>query len=118
MDYKIVYDPKVKLTLEEIYHYIFTNFKSKQAAQNKIEKIIKSISALKIFPEAGFDADEKFGVAINSKYKTRGLTLKKDYIALYTIDYDNKIILITYLLATKSDYMKLFKKGIEIETKF
>lgn len=110
MDYKIVYDPKVKVTLGEIYNYILTNFKSKQAAQSKIDNIIKSISALKMFPEAGFDADEKFGVEINAKYKTRGLTLKKDYIALYTIDYDSKIILITYLLATKSDYMKLFKK--------
>ncbi|HEN7405675.1 type II toxin-antitoxin system RelE/ParE family toxin [Streptococcus sp. 19428wC2_LYSM12] len=109
MDYKITYDPKVIRTLEEIYNYILEHFQSEQAAQKKINSIIENISSLKTFPEAGFNADEKFGLLIDSKYKTRGLTLKKDYIALYTVDHENKVILITYLLATKSDYMKLFK---------
>ena len=30
-----------------------------------------------MFPEAGFDADEKFGKVIDSNNKTRGITLKK-----------------------------------------
>jgi len=30
-----------------------------------------------MFPEFGFDADEKFGKVIDSNNKTRGITLKK-----------------------------------------
>ena len=72
-----------------------------------IVNIRKDINRLEIFPQAGFDADEKFGKRLDPHYQTRGLTLSKDYIVLYTIVEDT--VRLAYLLPSKSDYMKLFK---------
>lgn len=105
--YKIIYAPKVFDTLDEIYNYIANEIGSVESAKKKIVSIRNDIQRLEIFPEGGFDADEKFGHRSDPKYKTRGLTLSKDYIVLYNILEDT--VRIAYLLATKSDYMKLFK---------
>lgn len=107
--YEIRYSSQVAQTLLEIRDYIFEISKSENIADKNIEKIVKGIEVLKLFPEAGFDADEKFGKKIDAKRSIRGITLKKNYIALYDIDDKNFVVNIRYLLATKSDYMKLFK---------
>lgn len=105
--YKIIYAPRVFEALDEIYDYIVSEFNSEQSAKRKIASIRKDIERLEVFPEGGFDADEKFGLSLDPKYKTRGLTLSRDYIVLYTIIDDT--VRVSYLLSTKSDYMKLFK---------
>ena len=110
MDYKIAYDIQVEKQLDDSYNYILEHFQSEQSAKNTIAEILKNISILKVFPEAGFDADQRFGRALHPVFKTRGLPLKRDYIALYIIDEEQKTVLVTYLLPTKSDYMKLFGK--------
>ena len=109
MAYKIVYDARVLQELENIYRYILERFKSESSARRRVEELMDTISALAIFPEAGFDADEKFDRKIHPKYKNRGLTLRKDYIALYFVDYERETIVLTYLLPTRNDYIKLFK---------
>ncbi|MBF8970846.1 hypothetical protein I1A59_07715 [Streptococcus mitis] len=72
------------------------------------EYIITKISALGIFPEVGFDADENFQKNLDKFHKTRGLTIGKEYIALYFVDDDKKNVVITHILSTRSDYLKLF----------
>lgn len=62
-----------------------------------------------MFPESGFDADEKFGKVIDSNNKRRDITLKRDYIVLYFIDDNQRRVVVTNLFSTKSDYVKLFK---------
>lgn len=105
--YKIIYAPRVFDTLDEIYNYIANELGSVESARKKIANIRKDIERLEVFPEGGFDADEKFGKRLDPNYQTRGLTLRKDYIVLYNIFEDT--VRIAYLLATRSDYMKLFK---------
>lgn len=107
--YEIRYSPRVASSLMEIKNYILEISKSETIANKNIDKIVKGIEILKVFPKAGFNADEKFGKQIDPSKIIRGITLKKDYIALYDIDDENLIVNIRYLLATKSDYMKLFK---------
>lgn len=107
--YDIRYSPRVVRTLMEIKEYILEISKSENIANNNIDKLVKGIELLKLFPEAGFNADEKFGKKIDPDKTIRGFTLKKNYIALYDIDDGNLVVNIRYLLATKSDYMKLFK---------
>ncbi|WP_159560388.1 type II toxin-antitoxin system RelE/ParE family toxin [Streptococcus halichoeri] len=107
--YDIRYSPIVARTLMEIKKYSLEMSKSESIANKNIDKIVKGIEVLKLFPEAGFNADEKFGKKIDPHKTMRGITLKKDYIALYDIDDENPIVNVRYLLATKSDYMKLFK---------
>ena len=110
MDYKryrILYNPRVIDSLDKIYQYIAEEIGSVEAARRKVANIRKDINRLEIFPQAGFDADEKFGKKLDPRYQTRGLTLSKDYIVLYTIVEDT--VRLAYLLPSKSDYMKLFK---------
>lgn len=108
MDYKIQYSDKALDTLVEIKEYIINNFHSEQSALKTINSIITKISALEIFPEVGFDADEKFQKPLDKLHKTRGLTIGKEYIALYFVDDDKKNVVITHILSTRSDYLKLF----------
>ncbi|HEL1549972.1 TPA: type II toxin-antitoxin system mRNA interferase toxin, RelE/StbE family [Streptococcus suis] len=110
MDYKkyrIIYASRVFDTLDEIYNYIANELGSVESARKKVASIREDMKRLEIFPEGGFDADEKFGKKLDSKYKTRGLTLSKDYIVLYNIFKDT--VRVVHLLPTRSDYMKLFK---------
>jgi hypothetical protein len=70
---------------------------------------MQKISALEIFPEVGFDVDERFGKTLDKRHKTRGLTIGKDYIALYFVNDEKKEVVITHIVSTRSDYVKLFK---------
>ena len=97
-EYKIVLSPNVENSLDGIYDYIADHF-SEEYANNRVNEILDGIDTLKIFPEEGFNADEKFERKIDPK----------DYLVLYNIDEDNSVVKIAYLFSTKSDYMKLFK---------
>ena len=45
----------------------------------------------------------------DKRHKTRGLTIGKDYIALYFVNDEKKEVVITHIVSTRSDYVKLFK---------
>lgn len=109
MDYKVIYYTGALETLVEIKEYIINNFKSETSAKEVVDNIMQKISALEIFPEVGFDADERFGKTLDKRHKTRGLTIGKDYIALYFVNDEKKEVIITHIVSTRSDYVKLFK---------
>ncbi|MEY8435394.1 type II toxin-antitoxin system RelE/ParE family toxin [Streptococcus hyointestinalis] len=109
MDYKVSYNTGALEALVEIKEYIINNFKSETSAKKVVDNIMQKISALEIFPEVGFDADERFGKTLDKRHKTRGLTIGKDYIALYFVDDEKKEVIITHIVSTRSDYVKLFK---------
>lgn len=109
MDYKVSYNTGALEALVEIKEYIINNFKSETSAKKVVDNIMQKISALEIFPEVGFDADERFGKALDKRHKTRGLTIGKDYIALYFVNDGKKEVIITHIVSTRSDYVKLFK---------
>ena len=105
--YKLIYSQRVIDTLDDIYNYIVNELGSTVNAKKKIASIRKDLQRLEFFPEGGFDADEKFGKRLDPKYKTKGLTLSKDYITLYNIFEDE--VRIAYLLPIRSNYMDLFR---------
>ena len=107
--YEIILTPRVEQKLLEIQSYITEHF-SEFSAEKRITEIVEGISVLEIFPEGGFNADERYGREFDSRFLTRGLTLKKDYIALYFIDEINKKVVVTHLSSTKENPIKLFKK--------
>ncbi|HEP1883982.1 TPA: type II toxin-antitoxin system RelE/ParE family toxin [Streptococcus pyogenes] len=111
MDYKkyqIIYAPDVLEKLKEIRDYISQNYSS-TSGERKMEQIISDIEKLEVFPEVGFDADEKYGSKISHYHSTKGYTLSKNYIVLYHIEGEENRVVIDYLLPTQSDYIKLFK---------
>ena len=78
MAYKVILSTEVSQAIDSIHNYISTVLLSPQSAKNTVAKILDGLKSLNTFPEAGFDADEKIGLKINSKYPTRG----KIYLAL------------------------------------
>ena len=85
MAYKVIASKEVKEAIDNIHDYIATVLLSPQSAKNTVAKILDSLKSLEIFPEAGFDADEKIGVKINSKYPSRGKIIDQ-YVLLYFIE--------------------------------
>lgn len=109
MAYKLIYHDSVVTKLEEIYQYILDTFQSEQSAKKKVSDLYANMEILKTFPEAGFCADEKFGKVIDKRHLTRGVALGRDYIALYFIDKEAMTVVVTHLLPTRTDYLKIFR---------
>ncbi|HFI0401772.1 TPA: type II toxin-antitoxin system RelE/ParE family toxin [Streptococcus suis] len=107
--YKLKYAPQVIAELKSIKAYILELSQSENIANKRIDDIFQGMQTLRTFPEAGFNADEKYGQKFSEDVTTRGMTLKKDYLVLYDIDEENSCVNVRYLFSTKSDYMKLFK---------
>ena len=72
MAYKVIISTEVSQAIDSIHNYISTVLLSPQSAKNTVAKILDGLKSLETFPEAGFDADEKIELKINSKYPTRG----------------------------------------------
>ena len=109
MAYKVIASKEVKEAIDNIHDYIATVLLSPQSAKNTVAKILDSLKSLEIFPEAGFDADEKIGVKINSKYPSRGKIIDQ-YVLLYFIDQKRNTVFLSHLFHTKSDYVTLLQK--------
>ncbi len=107
-EYQVTILPIVLKKINDIFSYIKTNF-SEEHAQNRVNLIFETLKELAIFPERGFNADDKFQKKIDNRYTTRGITIKKEYIALYFIDDTRDEVVVTHLLPSRSDYIKLLK---------
>lgn len=107
MDYNIILLPNVEEKIFSIKSYISLNF-SEELGNKVANDIFSGISILKIFPEAGFDADLKYR-KFDPQHKTRGITIMKKYIALYYIVEDDKKVVVTKLFSVKENPIKLFK---------
>lgn len=83
MAYKVIVSKEVEEAIDNIHDYIATVLLSPQFAKNTVAKILDSLKSLEIFLEAWFDADEKIGVKINSKYPSRGKIIDQ-YVWLLT----------------------------------
>ena len=83
--YEIVFQSNMIPKLDEIYDYIARMLSAPITVKKKIKEIRDSISILKMFPEASFDVDEKFGKIIDSNNKRRDNTLKRGCIVFYIL---------------------------------
>lgn len=104
--YSVVLAPAVENELAAIYGYFSENF-SEEVAKRRLTMIVEALESLQIFPERGFNADNRFGKHIDPPHLTRGYVIGKDYIALYRVS--GQEVRVGHLFATKSDYMKLLK---------
>ena len=109
MAYNVILSKEVEQAIDNIHNYIATVLLSPQSSKNTVAKILDGLKNLEVFPEAGFDADEKIGVKINSKHPTRGKIIDQ-YVLLYFIDQTQKTVFLSHLFHTKSDYVTLLQK--------
>ena len=107
--YEIVIASKVLEKISEISDYIADNF-SETFAKKRIADIFDSFETLQMFPQVGFDADERVGFRIDNKHKIKGVVILGKYIALYSIDEKKFLVNIVYLFSTKEDYMNALKR--------
>ena len=109
MAYNVILSKEVEQAIDNIHNYIATVLLSPQSSKNTVAKILDGLKNLEVFPEAGFDADEKIGVKINSKHPTRGKIIDQ-YVLLYFVDQTQKTVFLSHLFHTKSDYVTLLQK--------
>ena len=107
MVYEVRRASRVLGELDRIYDYISTNF-SQESAKRKITRLREKMNQLKHMP-GGFDFDDRLGKKLNPDFKTQALVCD-DYLMLFVVDEKNQIFIVTHLLPSKSDYMRLLRR--------
>lgn len=106
MVYEVRRAKRVIEELDRVYEYISIKF-SPESARRKIRRLREKMNQLKHMP-GGFDFDERLGQKLNPYFKTQALVCD-DYLILFVVDEQNQIVIITHLVPSKSDYMRLLK---------
>ncbi|MCL2311682.1 MAG: addiction module toxin RelE [Firmicutes bacterium] len=73
--YEIRYSFEVFEMIDEIYKHIEKFTLSTQSAQKVVSEIILGMDKLEIFPERGFNVDDRVGKQLKPPYKTSGLVV-------------------------------------------
>lgn len=107
--YTLVISETVQEQLRGIKKYIEETYFSEQAGANTVSNILYGLERLEVFPEAGFNADERVGGVIYPPYTTRGIVLG-EYLAFYHILEDGRSVFVSDIIHRKQDYIRLFKK--------
>lgn len=111
IEYEVQIPEPIFHQLELIRAYTASVLSMLEAAQKRVNTILDDLESLSTFPERGFNADEKAGRQISNTDKTKGILVgKKKYLAFYTIDEVQDLVLISHLVPVTSDYAKLFLK--------
>ena len=98
-NYYISFTANAKKELMEIYGYINNNLKSKIAADNLMAQIENKILRLSIFPYSCMEVKTKPRSTIYRKLHV------KNYLVLYRIQEENKIVDIVHIYYSKRDYL-------------
>ena len=104
--YSLSLTKRARSSLRSIYDYIRDVLSNETAAKKIVSKLLQGMESLKTFPEAGFNADQRYGKRINDTFETRALVVKR-YVILYFIDESRKEIVVSHIFRSKSDYIKL-----------
>lgn len=105
-NYTLLLSDKSKQALDDIYNYISHVLLNEPAAKKTVSQIISGLDQLLLFPELGFNADERYGKQIHPDFTTRALVIGK-YLAFYFVDEEKQTIFISHLFSNKSDYVRL-----------
>ena len=107
--YTVQVPPAIFDQISSIKRYIEEILQSPLAAEKKVRSILKGIKSLESFPERGFDADAKVGRKISKTVSTKGILINnRKFLLFYTINEKEKVVHITHLLSSQTDYAKLF----------
>ena len=86
--------------MTEIYNYISTNLKEDKVAKRLIKEVNKKVLALEYSPQLYI----KIGSQHYLKRNYHRMVVK-NYIILYTIDYENKKVFISHMIYRKRNYL-------------
>lgn len=109
MKYSVTISDSIFNQIAQIKQYIRDVLYAPAVAEKRVKDILGELRELEVFPERGFNADKKLQTEIYPGKVTYGFPIVNGkYIVLYQIDEEKKDIEIVDLLATQSDYAKLF----------
>lgn len=108
--YQVMISPRVVEQIKNIRDYIANVELSPFTAEKLVNAIFDEIESLALFPERGFNADEKIGTRVDKKGRdSRGIAIQKGkYIVIYSINETEKVVDVAFLFSSKTDYAKLF----------
>ena len=98
--YEVIITNKAKRDLKEIYNYISKSLMAKQAADNLMNEFEKNILMLEDMPES-CSIIEYYK---KRKYQYRKLLIK-NYVAIYRVDYKNKLVYISRVVYGGRNYL-------------
>jgi addiction module RelE/StbE family toxin len=107
--YRVIISPKLIEQIKSIRDYVANVKLSPETAERLVTAIFDEIESLELFPERGFDADEKIGVKIDKNGRSsRGIIIQNGkYIVIYTVNQEEHIVEVAFLFSSKTDYAKL-----------
>ncbi|HEM3670218.1 type II toxin-antitoxin system RelE/ParE family toxin [Streptococcus suis] len=106
MNYKIKYAKEALNDLDSIF--AFVSNVSTSGAKTVINKIRAKINKLTFMP-SGLNFDARLGRRLHDKYKTEAL-ISDNYLILFVVNEEKKVVIITHIIPSKSNYMRLLKK--------
>lgn len=105
MDYNRKYAQEALKELDGIFEFI-SNV-SRSGARNVINRIRSKVNQLAFMP-SGFSFDNRIGRKLHDTFKTEAL-ISDDYLILFVVDEKHKQVIVTHIIPSKSDYMRLLK---------
>ena len=99
--FKVEFTEKCIEEIIEIYEYISKKLKEDVAAKNLIQNILKRILDLRFFPAIY----TKIGKVDDLKREYHKMVVK-NYIILYTIDFDKRKVFISHVIYQRSNYLE------------
>ena len=99
--YEVRFTPLADSDMDGIYQYIFDTLKAPMAAENLIEEIEQRTKRLKDMPYSCPAADDEL-----LKAKGYRKLVVNNYIALYVVSDDKKLVTIMRVVYGASDYEK------------
>ena len=107
--YKLEYLEIAKKDMDNIIYYISHNLKNKSAALKLIDEFLKEMNNIMNFPYAS--AEYISIKPLNNKYRKSRV---KNFLIFYTINEENKTIMIVRVLYQKRNFTNLSVKIINI----
>lgn len=98
--YKVIITPRAFREINKIYDYISGDLYAEKAAKRLMEKVEEEVQRLKYAPEIHTQI-EKYD---DLKRKYRRIVIK-NYVILYTIDEENKIVYVSHMYYGRRNYL-------------
>ncbi len=99
-NYSIMITPTAKREMNRIYEYLSEELGLKIATKNLMRQVEGTINILKYAPQIYAQIEKSY--SLEMKYRR---IVIKNYVVLYTIDEENKIVYISHMYYKKRNYL-------------
>lgn len=106
MEYEVQYSNQSSNDLDSIFEFLENN-SGTDVAKKIVAEIMDKADSLSFMP-GGYNFDERLKGRLNEDYPTQAVVYKK-YIILFIVKEKEKIVYITNVISSRSDYLRMLK---------